>query len=356
MRITSILAFGAWALLPATAAAQGIGQEQIMGLWLPNTSPGARVGQTVGLTHVEIVYHRPAVNDRELWGALVPYDQVWRTGANENTTITFSTDVTVQDQPLAAGTYGLHTVPGESEWTIIFSRDHHAWGSYSYDEANDALRVTTTATEADHREHLDFSFGELTDRSATVHLRWGLLDVPFTVAVDPDTTVLASIRDQLTGLGQFGWQAPYQAAKWCLDNDTNLEEALTWAQKSIDAEARFPNQQVKSQILAKLDRQAEAAEAMDAALDVANAGDLHYYGRSLQGEGKLDEAMAIFKRNARENPDAWFVDVGLARGHSGLGRYSKAAKYMRTAVDRAPENQKAYLQAFVEQLEKGEAI
>lgn len=344
------------ALLPAAASAQGIGQEQIRGLWLPTVSPGARVGQTVGLTQIEIVYHRPAVDGRALWGELVPWGQVWRTGANENTTITFSTDVTIEDQQLEAGTYGLHTVPGEEAWTVIFSRDHRAWGSYAYDEANDALRVTTQPTEAAHQERLQFSFGELTERSATVHLRWGTLDVPFTVGVDTEATVLASIRDQLKGLGAFSWIAPHEAAQWCLDHDTHLEEALAWADQSIQAEPRFANQSVRASLLRKLDRNAEADAAMAAALQVAGPGELHNYGRSLQAEGKLDEAMAIFKRNARANPDTWYVDVGLARGHSGLGRLDKAAKHMRAALQRAPEAQKAYLQGFVEKLEQGEAI
>ena len=333
-------------------AAQGIGQNQVPGLWLPNASPGASVGQTIGLTNVEIVYHRPAVNEREIWGGLVPYGQVWRSGANENTLISFSSDVSVEGQPLAAGTYGLHTLPGEGEWEIVFSNDNTAWGSFSYNQENDALRVKVKPESAPHLERLAYGFDDVDGQGAVVALRWEKLRVPFKVEVDPEL-VLANIRDQLKGLAQFNWPGWNQAAGYCLQNDVNLEEALTWADNSIQAEKRFDNLSTKSQILAKTGQGADAAETMTEALEIANAGQLHNHGRQLQAQGKNEEALEIFKRNATQHADAWFVEVGLARGYSALGNFEEAVKNMKIAKERAPEGQKAYIQGLVDQLEQG---
>src|SRR6187401_3267360 len=128
-------------LVSAVAAAQG--------LTGPNASPAASVSQTIGLTDIAVTYHRPATNGRKIWGGLVPYDQVWRAGANQNTTISFSTPVTVNGTKLAAGTYGLHMIPTASQWTVIFSNESGAWGSFSYDQKEDAARITATPQTAE---------------------------------------------------------------------------------------------------------------------------------------------------------------------------------------------------------------
>ncbi len=346
----------ALALAAAPLAAQGIGQNQIPGLWLPNASPGAEVAQTVGLTNIRITYHRPAVNERTIWGGLVPWGQVWRTGANENTLISFSHDVKVEGQALPAGTYGLHTLPGEEEWQIIFSHDNTAWGSFSYDQSRDALRVTVQPQEGEHQERMLFTFDQPDNDSVTVALRWEKLRVPFRVEVDTPALVLASIRDQLKGLSQFTWIGWNQAATYCLQNDLNLEEALGWTDNSIQAEERFDNLSTKAQILAKLDRDEESAQVLAHALEVASPLQMHGYGRQLLAQGKKEEAMKVFQDNAERNPDAWFIGVGLARGHAAFGRFEEAAQQMRVALEAAPENQKTYIQGLVEQLERGENI
>ena len=110
---------------------------------LPEVSQLSEVKQRIGYTDITIVYHSPYVNGRKIWGELVPYGKVWRAGANENTTISFTDDVSINGSPLPAGTYGLHMIPGESEWTVIFSKDHTSWGSFFYNEKEDALRVKT---------------------------------------------------------------------------------------------------------------------------------------------------------------------------------------------------------------------
>src|SRR5262249_14726071 len=129
-------------------------------LTLPHPSPEASVSQTVGLTELSIHYHRPAANKRKVWGELVPYAQVWRRGANENTTFAASSPVKIEGKPLAAGTYGLHMIPTEKEWTVIFSKMSSAWGSFTYDEKEDALRVTVTPTKAPFEERLSYVFSD----------------------------------------------------------------------------------------------------------------------------------------------------------------------------------------------------
>lgn len=137
---------------------------------------GAASG-TIDGVDVSLEYGRPNVNGRDVWGGLVPYGQVWRTGANEATTITFSSDVTIEGEPLPTGTYSLFTIPGEDEWTVIFNKTAQQWGAYDYDEGEDALRVTVTPREHEMTEAMDFQVGD-----GEVVLLWDELAVPFTVA------------------------------------------------------------------------------------------------------------------------------------------------------------------------------
>ncbi len=333
-----------------------VAQQQDIGLSLPNASPRALTRQVIGLTEIDVSYHRPAVNDREIWGALVPFDQVWRAGANENTLISFSSEVTVEGKPLAAGSYGLHMIPGETDWKIILSNDTSAWGSFSYSEDADALRVRVKPRESDFQESLHYSFDDLSNESATLNLRWEKLRIPIRIEVDTEAVTLASVRQQLKGLSQFFWNGWNQAATYCMQNDTNLEEALQWADKSIQAEERFENLSTKAQILDKTGDAEQANETIARALEVGNAGQLHQYGRTLLGQGRTEDAMEVFERNAEQNPDAWFIGFGLARGYSAMGEFDQAVKSMRASLDAAPEGQKAYVQGMIDRLEKGQDI
>jgi len=339
-------------LVPKTLAAQ----QQGIGLSLPNASPGAEIRQVVGLTEIGVSYHRPAVNEREIWGALVPYDLVWRAGANENTIVSFSSDVTIEGRPLAAGSYGLHMIPGESDWQVIFSHDTTAWGSFSYDESRDALRVSVKPLESRFEELLSYTFDEVTNESATLNLRWEKLRVPVRIDVDTEAVALASIREQLKGLSQFFWNGWNQAATYCLQNDIQLEQALEWAESSIQAEERFENLSTKAQILEKLGDAEEADEVLVRALEIGNAGQLHQYGRTLLGEGRTEEAMEVFQRNATQHPDAWFVGFGLARGYSAMGQFDEAVASMQESLAAAPEGQKAYVQSMLQRLQNNEDI
>lgn len=323
---------------------------------VPRASQRSEITQTVGLTEIEIVYHRPLVKERPIWGALVPYDQVWRAGANENTTIRFSTDVKVEGQPLAAGTYGLHMLPTEDKWTVIFSKNSTSWGSFSYNEEEDVLRVEVKPEPAPFREALTYEFSDLSADGTTITLEWEKLRVPFKVAVDTHDVVLAGIRNELRSLPGFSWQGWDSAANYCLQNDVNLEEALQWSDNAIQAEERFETLSTKAQLLAKTGKDAESKEAMAKALGMAAPLQLHNYARGLIAQGDNQGALEIFQLNAEKNPDAWFVDIGLARGYSAVGDLKKAAEHMRKGAAKAPEAQRATYEGLAKQLEGGKSL
>ncbi|PAU94109.1 hypothetical protein CK503_07805 [Aliifodinibius salipaludis] len=147
----------------------------------PRTSPNATVSQTIGTTDITITYGRPAVNDRTIFGDLVPYGEVWRTGANESTALVVSDDVTIEGNELEAGTYSLYTVPGKDKWTIIIN-SKLSWGT-QYDKSKDVLRFTVEPQDTDFIERLLFYFEDVTNESATVVLRWDTTKVPFTINI-----------------------------------------------------------------------------------------------------------------------------------------------------------------------------
>lgn len=146
-------------------------------------SPKASVSQTVGFTDVTISYSRPGVKGRKIWGGLVPYDKVWRAGANEATKITFSTDVNIEGKNLPAGSYGFFAIPGRNEWTLIFNKVADQWGAFEYNEAEDALRITVKPEKANFTEWLRYGFTRTSDNTATVNLIWENLKVPFKLEV-----------------------------------------------------------------------------------------------------------------------------------------------------------------------------
>ena len=230
-------------------------------LALPQPSPAATVTQQVGLTDITISYHRPAVNKREVWGKLVPYDQVWRAGANENTTITFSSDVNVGGQKIAAGSYGLHMIPTQKDWTIILSRESHAWGSFFYDQKDDAARFTVTPRPSDFVERLAYTFDEPSDTGVTATLHWEKMAIPVAIQVDTPAVVAASLRTQLRGLQGFFWQPFAQAASYCANHNVNLEEAATWAERAVKLNENFTTLRAQALVARKAGRRCHRSAA-----------------------------------------------------------------------------------------------
>lgn len=228
---------------------------------VPRVSPDAIVGQTIGLTEVRITYGRPSVRGRTIFGDLVPFDEVWRTGANEATAISFSTPVRIEGKPLEAGTYGLFTIPGTDRWTIILNNEAEQWGAYNYDSQKDALRVEVEPESAPTQELMTFSFDNVTDSTATSALHWAETRVPFEISTN--TTEVLRTRAEETLPQTDDWQLPLQYVNYALENDVLLDEALRWVNRSIEIEERFVNLRMKAHVLA-------ATAQFEAAINAAN--------------------------------------------------------------------------------------
>jgi hypothetical protein len=332
-------------------------RAQTVMLDLPRQSQHAVITQRIGITDITVNYHRPLVNSRQIWGKVVPYGEVWRAGANENTTLTFTDPVTIEGQPLDKGTYGLHMIPGENEWTVIFSKMSTAWGSFSYKKDEDALRVTVKSQTTDFHDALTYDFDDVKPDSAVVTLSWEKVAVPFKVAVNVNDTVEASIHRQIRGLNQYYWEGWDDAAGYFLASKTNLEEALKDEDQSIQVEARFDNVMNKSRILEAMGRKDAATEFRNKALEKASAQQLYFYGRQLQGEKKPEEAFAIYRSTAKKYPAEWTSHVGLARVYSSQGDFGNAVKEMQAALPGAPDDaNKSNLQNYIKRLQSKDDI
>lgn len=331
-------------------------QAQSALLNIPRQSQHAVLTQRIGITDITINYHRPLVNGRKVWGDLVPYGQVWRAGANENTTIAFSDPVTIEGQPLDKGVYGLHMIPGENEWTVIFSHVATAWGSFTYKQAEDALRVTVKPQPADMHNALTYDFDKLTPTSAVVELEWEKIAVPFKVDVDVNKIVEASLNRQMRGLAQYTWEGWDDAANYLLAQKTDLDEALKYEDQSIEVEKRFDNELTKANILEAMGKKDDADSTRKLALSLANPLQLHIYARGLQAQKHQDEAFAIFRDNARKHPEEWFVHSGMARIYSSQGKFDDAVKEMNLALAGAPDGQKSYVEGLVKRLQSKQDI
>ena len=333
-----------------------IGLAQSFVLDLPLQSQHAVVSQRVGITDVTINYHRPLVGGRKIWGGLVPYGEVWRAGANENTTITFSDPVMIEGKLLDRGTYGLHMMPGADEFTVIFSKNSTSWGSFTYKQDEDALRVTVKPRPADMHEALTYDFDDVKPDSTVVMMEWEKIAVPFKVGVDVHALVEASLKKQLRNLSQYTWMGWDDAATYLLTEKFDLDDALAYNSKAIENEDRFEDELTRSKVLLAMNRKDEAAAAQKRALELATPLQVHFYARGLQGEKRSDEAFVIYRDNAQKHPDLWFTHSGLARIYSAQGKFDDAAKEMKIAYSTAPENQKVYVDGLVKRLEARQDI
>jgi hypothetical protein len=343
-------------ILAGSAEAQFKNGGQATELKLPTLSQRAVSTQRIGLTDITIVYCRPLVGGRKLWGQAVPYGAVWRSGANENTTITFSDDVSVEGHALPAGTYGLHTIPAADQWTIIFSKNSTSWGSFSYDEKEDALRVTVKPHPVEFEEALAYTFDDPKPDSVAATLRWERLGVPFQISVDNKAIISRSVQNQLRNVGGFTWAGYDEAANWALDSNYNLEQAMKWADVSIQNEERFENLLTKSQILEAQGKKQEAQAEKAKAFDKASGVQLHAYGRGLQIQKKQEEGFAVFQVNIKKRPNEWYTHGELARIASAKGDFDTALKEMKLALEGAPEATKNQIKGLIARLEKKENI
>jgi hypothetical protein len=372
MRRTTLSALALSALLAVNAAAQAISTPP------SGDNQKSSVSQNIGLVEVKIDYsspdvHAPDGTDRrgKIWGTLVPWgtpddpfgtctECPWRAGANENTVFTVSHDVKVEGQPLAAGSYGLHMIPGADEWTVIFSKDSTSWGSYFYDAKNDALRVKVKPSKAEFNEWLTYEFTDRKPDAATVALKWEELQVPFTIAVSNATDLyMARIREELRNFQGFNWQNWMAAAQYAI-RINRPNDALEFADAAVNRQfigvENFQTLSMLAQAQEAAGKAAESTATRDKALNHRTAGplELHQYGRQLLGQAKKEAALKVFELNAKRHPNTWPVHVGLARGYSAVGRYKDALKHAKLALAQAPDDQnKKTLADGIKKLEEG---
>jgi tetratricopeptide (TPR) repeat protein len=324
---------------------------------LPLESQSAQVTQKIGITNISITYHRPRAKGRKIWGWLEPYGSVWRAGANENTVFEVSDPVTVEGRELPKGIYGLHMIPGESEWIVIFSKRSNSWGSFSYDPAEDALRIAVKPQKTDMHDALTYDFDDPMPDAVTVTMRWEKLAVPFKIAVDTNEIVQASLRDQqLHSRLQYFWSSWNDAGAYLLDHNLSPQDALRYADKSIQIEERFDNLITKARALDRLNRRDEATTVRNKALAMANVMQVNSYGRQLQVEGKQDEAFEVFRDNIKRNPNHWVAHYETARMASAQGDFDGAVKEMKLALGGAPDSQRSPIENLIKRLEAREDI
>ena len=303
------------------------------------------------LPDITVTYHRPVADGRTIWGGVVPYDQMWRTGANENTTISFSDDVQIEGRPLAAGTYGLHTIPGRDAWTIVFSNNAHLWGSFNYDESEDALRVTVTPRAADHQEVFLITMPEVTPTTAEVLLHWGEVQAGFTVEVDVPALVLAGLRRDLRGVAGFNPVAWRQAAAYAMRNSDDLDEALAWIDRAQSAQPAFANLAIKAGIYERMGRAEEAEALIAEALPTATEAEVNTYGYQLLGGGHVDRAIEVFRYNVAQHPDSWNVYDSLGEALAQKGETRSAIEHYEKALAMVEDpNQQTRIRQVLAQL------
>lgn len=339
------------------------------------------VTQFIGPVSVTVDYNSPDVTsptgeDRtgKIWGQLVPYGLVnlgfgscqecpWRAGSNENTVFTVSHDVQIEGKPLPAGSYGLHMIPGEEEWTVVFSSNSTSWGSFFYDPAEDALRVEVKPHESEFHEWLTYEFIDRDPDQAVVALKWENLAIPITITVPViESIYMAELRKELRNAPGFQWQNWSQAAQYAIQNGYE-EEGLEWAQAAVNTpfvgQENFTTLTTLSQALEANGRKEEANETLMRAVNhpTADPFGIHAFGRQLIAQGKPEKALEVFRINYERFDGAWPTHVGMARGLSAVGEYERAAEHARQALAQAPdEPNRQNLQKMIETLEKGEGI
>ena len=319
---------------------------------LPRNSQRATVSQQIGISEVSIAYSRPAVNNREIWGKLVPFgmndlgfgtasSSPWRAGADENTVIEFSDDIKIEGQDLAAGKYGLHMIIKENGTaTIIFSRNHTAWGSYFYAPKEDALRVEVVTKTIPHTEFLTYDFPEMDSNGATIALNWEKKQIPFRIAFDVGAIVLDDIRQKLQGEAGFQRQNWEQAANFSLNNGGDLTEALGWINNAMEGQffssKTYNNMAIKAQILHKMGQKAEVLAMIPDMADMANTNEMNNLGYMLLNMGENDMALKYFKINAKNNPTNANVFDSLGEAYKILGDRKNAIKNLKKSLSLDP--------------------
>jgi tetratricopeptide (TPR) repeat protein len=343
-------------LLSATAFAQPV--------TLPRTpSPAAHVTQTIGISTVTVDYSRPAVKNREVWGALVPYgwnaqgfgagnSAPWRAGANENTVITFSHDAMVQGQKVPAGSYGLfYVINKDNTGEVILSKDYRSWGSFWYDAKNDLLRSGIQLRDIPHTELLTYDFNNLTKTSGELVLNWEKKQFPVKIAFAVDDIVMQNAVEELKGPTGFTQQGFVSAANYALQNQVHYDKAIAWADQAMNQNRTFATMNLKAGLLRATGKTAEADKLQSDAIAIANENELNTYGYQLLNGGQQDKAIEMFTLNTQRHPKSANAWDSLGEGYAIKGDKKNAIVNFKKALSLdPPQNVKANSEKYLKQL------
>jgi hypothetical protein len=241
-------------LLGLTAVAQQI--------QMPQASPSAKISQKVGLTDVVVEFSRPSTKGRKVFGELVPFGQVWRTGANAATILSFSTEVKLGGVAVPAGSYALYSIPGKASWTIILSKNTKLWGAIGYDAKDDVLRFEASPAKTSRMyDSFEISFNKLTDNSADLSIKWEQTRVDFTIQTDVDPIVMADIKKQVIDAQSTNPALLYQAANYYFTSNKDVNQAYTWIKQSTDSDPKYWTLHLRAKIELSLGKKTEALES-----------------------------------------------------------------------------------------------
>ncbi|WP_431134651.1 DUF2911 domain-containing protein [Psychroserpens mesophilus] len=334
---------------------------------IPQSSPKVQETQKLGVTNITINYSSPSVKGRDVWNNpnIIPQEGnpiPWRAGANMNTTITFSTDVLIEGQHLKAGTYGFHVIPKGNTYTLLFAHNNDQWGSYYLDIKKDVtLNVEVESVESPFSEQLDYEFLDRTENSLIIGLEWEKRRIPFKVEVDLNATTVSSFRSELRGINTYHWQAWNDAANWCLNHNTNLEEALEWVNRSINggyggfaANKNHRNLSTKIKLLEKLNKTTELQSTIKEAKALyANAYDANDFGIFLLRNGFYQDAYDYNNSNFKAYPEAWSIQLNRGLSQYFLGNIKASVKDIKKVKESAPERFQNRLDEIITEVETG---
>lgn len=349
-------------MLGATAS-----KAQFHTMKIPQPSNHVLETQTLGVTDITIDYSSPATRGRDVWNdrGVIPQNAepiAWRAGANMATTLSFSTDVMIEGKSLKAGTYGFHIVPKEGIYQLIFTDVHQQWGSYYLDLENDiTLSVDVSAELSDFSEKLDYEFLNWAENEVTIGLEWADQRIPFKVSVDLNKTVIESFRSELRGINTYRWEAWNDAAVWCLNHNTNLEEALTWAERSINggyngfaANSNLDNNGTRIRILERLEKEAEMKAAIADAIRLpTTANEANNFSILLIQMEQYEAAEEFLTTAKKAYPDAWYLNLNYGLTNYFLGNTKTALKVIDEVMKVAPENVRGRLLEIKDEVTNG---
>lgn len=331
---------------------------------LPRTpSPAASVTQTIGISTVTVNYSRPKVNNREVWGKLVPYgwnvdgfglqnSAPWRAGANENTILTLSHAAKIQGQSVPAGSYGLFFVINQdNSGEVVLSKEYQSWGSFFYDQKADQMRAKIQLRDVPHTEALTYEFINLTKNGGELVLNWEKKQFPVKIEFAVDEIVMANAAQELKGFTGFSPNGRISAANYALANRVNQEEAIVWIDQVIQTNKTFQALNIKSRLLKQTGKTAEADKLMTEAMAIATEPEINAYGYQLVGENNMDKAIEIFVLNTQRFPKSANAWDSLGEAYATKGDKTNAIKSFKKSMSlNPPENVRLNSEKYLKQL------